>query len=69
MVRIKIQRENRKRGLGNKDKFLFPVGKINQLTIYPMNFEEFLLNRNKRLYDSILAAYKDNTCFWDLPLK
>ena len=25
-----------------------------------MNFEEFLLNRNKRLYDSILAAYKDN---------
>ncbi|MDD6226152.1 MAG: AAA family ATPase, partial [Bacilli bacterium] len=25
MVRIKIQRENRKRGLGNKDKFLFPV--------------------------------------------
>ena len=60
MVRIKIQRENRKRGLGNKDKFLFPVGKINQLTIYPMNFEEFLLNRNKQLYDSVLTAYKNN---------
>lgn len=60
MVRIKIQRENNKRGLGNKDKFLFPVGKINQLTIYPMNFEEFLLNRNRQLYDRLLTAYKGN---------
>ena len=60
MVRIKIQRENRKRGLGNKDKFLFPVGKINQLTIYPMNFEEFLFNRNKQLYDSVKKSFNEN---------
>lgn len=60
MVRIKIQREHSKRGLGNKNQFLFPVGKINQLTIYPMNFEEFLLNRNKQLYDKILTTYKSN---------
>lgn len=66
MVRIKIQRENRKRGLGNKDKFLFPVGKINQLTIYPMNFEEFLLNRNKLLYDSVFNAFKENKRCVDL---
>lgn len=60
MVRIKIQREHSRRGLGNKNQFLFPVGKINQLTIYPMNFEEFLLNRNKQLYDKILSTYKSN---------
>lgn len=57
MVRIKIQRENRKRGKGNKDQFLFPVGKINQLTVYPMNFEEFLINRNKTLYEDILEKF------------
>jgi len=57
MVRIKIQRENRKRGLGNKDKFLFPVGKINQLTIYPMDFEEYLLNKNKILLQTIKSSY------------
>lgn len=57
MVRIKIQRENRKRGMGSKDKFLFPVGKINQLTIHPMNFEEFLINRNEILYKELLDSF------------
>ena len=60
MIRIKIERETKKRGKPNK-KFLFPVGKINQLTIYPMNFEEFLINRNKQLYDSVLEAYKNKS--------
>lgn len=60
MVRIKIQREHSRRGKGNRNQFLFPVGKINQLTIYPMNFEEFLLNRNKQLYEKILTTYKSN---------
>ncbi len=59
MVRIKIQRENRKRGNSSNDKFLFPVGKINQLTIYPMNFEEFLINRNKTLYDILLDKFNN----------
>lgn len=59
MVRIKIQRENRGRGTSSKNKFLFPVGKINQLTIYPMNFEEFLMNRNKQLYNAVLSSYKN----------
>ncbi len=57
MVRIKIQRENRKRGIGDKNKFLFPIGKINQLTIYPMNFGEFLLNKNKIVYDRVVDAF------------
>ena len=59
MVRIKIQRENRKPGQENKDKFLFPVGKINQLTIYPLNFEEFLYNKNKLMYDMLLKSYRN----------
>ncbi len=58
MVRIKIQRTTHKRG-GSSDKFLFPVGKINQLTIYPLSFDEFLLNRNRVLYNTIQKAYAE----------
>ncbi len=59
MVRIKLQRESRKRGINNNDKFLFPVGNINELTIYPISFEEFLLNSKKRLYTKIQDTYKN----------
>jgi len=59
MVRIKLQRLNKKRGKGSNAKpFLFPVGKINQTTIYPMSYDEFLLNYNRRLYDLICDAYR-----------
>lgn len=58
MVRIKIQRETHKRGVGSNEKFLFPVGKINQITIYPMSFDEFLMNRNKVLYEAVRKAYE-----------
>ncbi len=58
MVRIKLLRETRKKGSNDNDKFLFPVGKINQITIYPMTFEEFLLNKNKMLYIAIKEAYE-----------
>ncbi len=59
MVRIKLQRETHKRGSRENDKFLFPVGKINQLTIYPMTFDEFLMNSNKMLYDTVEKAYEE----------
>ncbi|MBE5926265.1 MAG: ATP-binding protein [Lachnospiraceae bacterium] len=59
MVRIKLQRETHKRGSRENNKFLFPVGKINQITIYPMTFDEFLMNRNKMLYDAIKKAYEN----------
>ncbi len=59
MVRIKIQRETRKRGVSENSKFLFPVGKINQLTIYPLTFDEFLLNSNKMLYETVRTAYQN----------
>lgn len=58
MVRIKLQRETHKRGNKDSNKFLFPVGKINQMTIYPMTFDEFLLNSNKVLYDTVKRAYE-----------
>lgn len=53
MVKIKLQRENKKRGYADNGKFLFPVGKINQLTVYPLNFEEYLYNRNKLFYKTL----------------
>ncbi len=59
MVRIKLQRETHKRGKKESNQFLFPIGKINQLTIYPMSFDEFLLNSNKLLYDAIKKAYEE----------
>ena len=59
MVRIKIQRETHKRGSAGNTKFLFPVGKIQQITIYPMTFDEFLLNDNEVLYNAIKNAYQN----------
>ena len=57
MVRIKLQREIRKKG--SNSQFLFPVGKIDQLTLYPMSFDEFLLNSNKILYMTLQNAYAE----------
>jgi len=61
MVRIKIQRETHKRGAASNNKFLFPVGKINQLTIYPLTFDEFLMNSNQTLYNAVKKAYEKKT--------
>lgn len=58
MVRIKIQRETYKRGTAGNSKFLFPVGKINQMTVYPMTFDEFLMNSNRVLYEAVKKAYE-----------
>lgn len=58
MVRIKIQRETHKRGTADNAKFLFPVGKINQITVYPMTFDEFLMNSNRVLYETVKRAYE-----------
>lgn len=59
MVRIKLQRETRKRGSVESEKFLFPVGKIDQITVYPMTFDEFLLNVNEVLYGAVKTAYDE----------
>ena len=61
MVRIKIQRETHKRGPVNNSGFLFPVGKINQMVVHPMTFDEFLLNSNGMLYNAVKKAYESKT--------
>ena len=39
--------------------FLFPVGKINQITLFPMTFAEFLKNDNATLFKAISTAYNE----------
>ena len=63
MVRIQLWRLSHKRGAKQQESYLFPVGKINELTLYPMTFEEFLLNRNPSLLESIHESW-----FRKLPL-
>mgnify|MGYP003292707118 CR=1 FL=1 len=59
LVRIKINRQTHKKG-GFADKgFLFPVGKINQLMIYPMTFDEFLVNYKENTYNYLMECYKN----------
>ena len=46
----------------NRGQFSFPVGKINITTMYPLNFEEFLMAIERvDLVDLIKNAYKSNT--------
>ena len=52
MVRIKLKRSK------NDKKYLFPVGKINELTIYPVSFSEYLENRNSMAYNFLGEAFK-----------
>ena len=45
----------------NKKDFSFPVGKVDFLTIYPLSFEEFLINTdNSLLLDKIKDCFKSN---------
>ncbi len=60
MVRIKLKRETSGRG-NSKNQFLFPVGKINQMTVYPMTLDEFLMNSNPVLYETVKKAYENGT--------
>ena len=55
MVRIRIKRK--KRG-SNQKGFLFPVGKIDEMTLYPMSFGEYLYNRNRLMYDKVVECYR-----------
>ena len=46
--------------LAEKD-YSFPVGKVDFLTIYPMSFDEFLINtNNKLLKDKIIECFNNN---------
>ena len=59
LVRIKIFRSAHKRGgYAKSNNFLFPVGKINQLYMFPLTFDEFLFNCNKNAYDYIKEHFE-----------
>ena len=54
LVRLRMQRDNKK---GDK-KFLFPVGKINQLYVFPMTFDEFLMNYDQNTYEYVKRKFE-----------
>ena len=58
MVRIRIKRK--KRG-PKQQEFLFPVGKIDEMTVCPMSFGEYLYNRNRVMYDKVVECYRTRT--------
>jgi len=48
----------------NRDKFSFPVGKVNEIKMYPMDFEEFLWSVNMNiLCDEIRFHFVQNKAF------
>ena len=48
----------------NKKEFSFPVGKVDFLTIYPLSFDEFLINTdNHQLLENIKESFNDNKQF------
>lgn len=45
----------------NREKYSFPVGKVNELNMYPLDFEEFLWAMNKeKLAEEIKSHYTSN---------
>lgn len=52
MVRVAIK-------TNQKEDFLFPVGKINSIDIFPLTFDEYLLNVNENMIDKIRECYKE----------
>ena len=54
LVRLRIHRDSKK----TNKKFLFPVGKINQLYVYPMTFDEFLLNYDINKYNYVKRHFE-----------
>ena len=54
LVRLRINRDSKK---ANKT-FLFPVGKINQLYVYPMTFDEFLANYDSNIYEYVKRKFE-----------
>ena len=54
LVRLRINRDSKK---ANKT-FLFPVGKINQLYVYPLTFDEFLANYDSNMYEYVKRKFE-----------
>ena len=48
----------------NRAKFSFPVGKINKITLYPLDFEEFLWALGKKNATELIKECFDNNMFF-----
>ena len=57
MVSIKMKREQSSNKQRVKENFFFPVGGNTSFVLYPISFEEFLMNYNKMLYEKVKSAY------------
>ena len=59
MVRMKIKRQATIASQHGTEGFFFPVGAIRELNLYPVSFEEFIMNYNPALYQEIKSAYAE----------
>lgn len=59
MVRMKIKRQATIANQHGSEGFFFPVGAIRELNLYPVSFEEFIMNYNPALYEAIKSAYAE----------
>jgi predicted AAA+ superfamily ATPase len=48
----------------NRSKFSFPVGKINKITLYPLDFEEFLMALDKQNGLTMIRECFENNSFF-----
>ncbi|MDR0726355.1 MAG: ATP-binding protein [Prevotellaceae bacterium] len=48
----------------NRSKFSFPVGKINKITLYPLDFEEFLMASDKQNGLNMICECFENNAFF-----
>lgn len=55
MVRLSLRDYSGKKA----DDFLFPVGKVNSVKVFPMTFEEYLMNCNGALLKEIKKAFNE----------
>jgi len=45
----------------NREQYSFPVGKVYELNLYPLNFEEFLMEFNPKLIPLIKESFNNDT--------
>lgn len=58
LVRLSIKQQNNQK---SEDEFLFPVGKVDSLNLFPLTFEEYLLNVNPAILKMIKEHFESKT--------
>ena len=57
---IKLDPEIDSANQDGNNNYMFPTGKIDTFTMYPMDFNEFLMSRNRQCYDYIKEKFNSN---------